>query len=126
MPESRERLARTDYYGTARGLEEDEDFFHRRPAEREIHRAAREDPESIWDELRRVLCAPTDPDNQAFWADILEDVVFRHEDQFIERLEALARECPGSRPWLAGITEQVGERFAALQWQLQRELDATR
>ena len=60
------------------------------------------------------------------WADVLEDLVVHHEDQFIDRLEALARDCPEARQQLAGVSEQVGERFARLQEELWRELDATR
>ena len=61
-----------------------------------------------------------------FWDDILEDLVFRHEDEFIDRLEALARDCPEARPRLAYIYEEFGERFLQLQEQLRRDLDVTR
>jgi hypothetical protein len=125
--DARERVSGSAYYGVAATFTEDDDFYKKSPADREIHRAAREDPEWIWGLLRDALCVPRrSGDREAFWQDILEDLVFRHEDQFIERLEALARDCPDAREPLAMVAEQGGERFARLQEELWRELNATR
>jgi hypothetical protein len=56
-----------------------------------IHEAIRLDPESVWDRLRAFLCSEADRYEQL---DLVEDLMFWHPDEFIERLEAVAAECP--------------------------------
>ncbi len=91
-----------------------------------IHDAVSDDPESVWDRLCQYLCRGLPPDELGERellnkTDLVEDLMHRHADEFIERLEALADECASAREAIA--TAHVGgtqvtpalERFYALQ-----------
>jgi hypothetical protein len=86
-----------------------------------IHEAVRLEPETVWDRVRRFLCSSVDSYERV---DVIEDLMFWHSDAFIDRLEALAGECPdlegvlvlahiGGRAETPGLT-----RFYALQERL--------
>jgi hypothetical protein len=88
-----------------------------------IHEAVRQDPESVWDRLRRFLCSRAAEDERQ---DLIEDLMFWHPDAFIDRLEALVGECPRVRDslveaYVGGRAETPGlTRFYALQKRLSR------
>ena len=122
---SREReamQARDDYYGPRPANEGDEgpEFTIPDPDDRRLHRAIRLDPDAGWDELRTRLCERGARD-EAFLTDLVEDLMFRHADQFIDRLERLAEECPQARETIAlahvgGVASTAAfERFWSLQ-----------
>ena len=98
----------------------------------ELHRRVWSDPESVWEELRTLLCSPTtDPYlDDELHADLIEDLMFHHAPAFIDRLEQLAVECPEIRGTIAtahvgGVALNRGlERFYALQERLMDELEA--
>lgn len=89
-----------------------------------LHEAVRLDPESVWDTLRAFLCSRAAHDERL---DLIEDLMFWHPDAFIDRIEALADDCPRSWGALAeaevgGRTETPGlTRFYALQHRLGRQ-----
>lgn len=96
------------------------------PKQRALHRAVRLDPESGWDELRKMLC-------RRMWrrrdldlrTDLVSDLMFWHADAFIDRVEELAAECRHARDIIAmshvgGRRETPGlTRYWALQQSLQ-------
>jgi hypothetical protein len=100
----------------------------------QIHEAVRLDPESVWDRLRLFLCASaTGPSGDAEAlqrADLIEDLMFWHAEEFIDRLEKLVEECPALHPDV--VMAHVGgravgpglERFYALQESLVSALEA--
>jgi hypothetical protein len=83
-----------------------------------IHEAVRLDPETVWRRVRDFLCSSDDAYERI---DLIEDLMFWHSDSFIDRLEALAGECPQAREPLeaahvGGRAETPGlTRFYALQ-----------
>ncbi len=97
------------------------------PKQRALHRAVRLDPESGWDELRKMLC-------RRMWrrrdldlrTDLVSDLMFWHADAFIDRVEELAAECRHARDIIAmshvgGRRETPGlTRYWALQQSLQK------
>jgi hypothetical protein len=90
-----------------------------------IHEAVRLDPESVWGDVRSVLCSAEDPFDLAV-VDLLEDLIFWHADGFIERIEHLVEECPGARLTVAwaqvgGVAGLGIERFDALHQRLADE-----
>ena len=104
----------------------------------EWHPAVWDDPESVWDRIRDYLCRPSVVGDRLSRAaqddwhtriDLIEDLMFHHSDAFIDRLEALADECPGTREVIAqayvdGRAPDTGlERFWALQERLRPEFE---
>lgn len=121
-------LVGTTYYGSAATYEEDQDFFQSSPDKRRLHRGVREEPESVWVELRAALCSPpsTDGTVEMFLTDLVEDLLAYHAELFIERLERVADDCPNSHTRL--LSAHVGgfggpaiERFDQLQQRLNSE-----
>lgn len=117
--------ARDDYYGPRPADEDDEQwsFAIPDPEGRQIHSAIRSDPEAGWDELRTRLCESGVRD-EMFLMDLVEDLMFWHADQFIDRLERLAEECPQARQSIehahvGGLASTPAlERFWSLQERL--------
>jgi hypothetical protein len=100
LGDERDRLMQSGYYG--RGTEQEfvaPESALRSPEKRRLHRGVREDPESVWDDLRARICQ--DPDD--FAADIVDDLLFHHAEAFADRVAALADECPDSRELIASI-----------------------
>lgn len=65
-----------------------------------IHEAVRLNPESVWEQVRRFLCARAlIGQDVSERLDLIEDLMFWHSDEFIDRLERLVEECP----WIAEI-----------------------
>lgn len=85
-----------------------------------IHDLVIQDPEAVWDRVRRFLCEEQ-PERQLERVDLVEDLMFWHSDAFIDRVEALAEECPGVRDLVGeahvgGTAETPGlTRFYDLQ-----------
>ncbi len=85
-----------------------------------IHDLVITDPESVWDRLRAFLCSyRRERDGEG--VDLIEDLMFWHPDDFIDRLEVLVNECPGVAALVAeahvggvGVTPGL-ERFYAVQ-----------
>ncbi len=124
--EQRETLQQDDgYYGPLSPDAEDErhEITLSDPDERRLHRGVRLAPETVWTEVRAKLCDPSPRDHELL-VDLVEDLMYRHADEFIDRLEAVADECPASHellttPHLGGIaTTEAAERF----WNLQDRL----
>ena len=91
----------------------------------------RQDPEAVWPQLRDRLCA--DPPEEADAVELMnafEELLYSHADQFIQRIEALADECPSARGYLqeayvGGVAASDAlDRFDALQERLNREARA--
>jgi hypothetical protein len=125
---TREREAmqdRDDYYGPGLATEDDglSEFFIPDPEGRRLHRAIRLYPEAGWGELRAGLCGQG-PWDQDFLMDLVEDLMFSHAEQFIDRLERLAEDCPEARETIAhayvgGLASTPAlERFWSLQERL--------
>jgi hypothetical protein len=86
----------------------------------EFDRCARGDPESCWPLILGVLAATDDDYTLAnLSAGPLEDLINRHGEQFIERIETEARANPRFRELLCGVWDSVAPELA--QW-----LDAAR
>jgi hypothetical protein len=95
------------------------------PAIARIHEAVRLDPESVWIDLRNILCSADDPFDVAV-VDLLEDLVFWHADAFMERIEQLVEECPCVRLTVAwatvgGVAGPGIDRFDVLHQRLVEE-----
>ena len=116
---------RDDYYGPRPADEDDErwEFTIPDPDGRQLHRAIRLDPEAGWDALRARLCESGLRD-ELFLGGLVEDLVYSNADQFIDRLERLAEECPPARETIAfahvgGVASTPAlERFWSLQGRL--------
>jgi hypothetical protein len=93
---------------------------------------------TVWDRVRKYLCSPrdhSDPQGRAAHddsltrVDLIEDLMFHHSESFIDRVEALADECPGTREAIAeayvdGRAPDNGlERFWALQERVRLEFE---
>ncbi len=122
----REAILASGYYGPP-SAEADVDRLEIAipdPELRRIHRAIRLDPQSVWDEVRALLCAPP-PRDEMFLDDIVETLLYSHADAFIDRLERLAAECPEAqwplvRAHIGGIAPSPAlERFWGLQARLE-------
>jgi hypothetical protein len=89
-----------------------------------IHEAVRLEPESVWDRLRAFLCSDADHYEQL---DLVEDLMFWHPDEFIERLTTVSQECPRVRELI--VAAEVGGRAItpglAQFHELQAKLDAS-
>lgn len=115
---------REDYYGPAPtdGVD-DMEFTFSDPDDRRLHRLVREDPETAWPDVRARLCAAP-PRDELFLDDLVEDLMFNDPDRFIDRIEALAVECPPARgpiarAYIGGRASSPGlERFWTLQERL--------
>ena len=88
-----------------------------------LHEAVRTYPESVWNDLRAFLCAPTNNPQATSRVDLVEDLMFWHADAFVDRLEALLEECPSARETVAaayvgGVAAEGVDRFHALQERL--------
>jgi hypothetical protein len=95
------------------------------PEAARIHEAVRLDPESVWLDLRTILCSAEDPFDLAV-VDLVEDLIFWHADAFIERVERLVEECPGVRLTVAwahvgGVAGPGIDRFHVLHERLVEE-----
>ena len=101
----------------------------------QIHALIKDDPETVWDRLRRYLCVPSSADvpdgaeqrDILNKVDLLEDLMFWHSDAFIDRIEAVSNECPEARDAIARAhvdgraADQGLERFWALQSRLESD-----
>lgn len=127
----REAIQADGYYGPPSGEAEVDrmEIAIPDPDQRRIHSGIRLDPESVWDEVRAQLCAPS-PRDELFLDDIVEDLLHAHADAFIDRLEQLAAECPEAlralvAAHIGGIASSPAlERFWNLQDRLERDLVA--
>jgi hypothetical protein len=126
----REALQQDDtYYGPMSPNAEDErhEITLSDPDERRLHRGIRLAPESVWAEVRERLCAARPRDDE-FLVDLIEDLMYRWADEYIDRLEEVADECQASHEPLASAhlggvaATDAAERFWELQDRLQRQL----
>ena len=123
--DDREALqGRDDYYGPPPDDDVDEpEFTISDPDARQLHKAMRLDPETGWPDLRARLCQ-RGPRDELLLLDLVEDLMFSHADQFIDRIEQAADECPQARQVIAhahvgGLAATPAlERF----WDLQQRL----
>jgi hypothetical protein len=93
--------------------------------------ALREDPESVWPELRRLWCEDDPPsEDYLFRMALLEDLLDLHVERFIDRLEELGNGCPQAALYLADAhtgdlaPSPAMDRFDALQRRLEDDLVA--
>lgn len=123
----REALQQSDdYYGPMPPDAEDErhEITFADPDQRRLHRGIRLAPESVWPEVRARLCG-SPPRDDEFLVDLVEDLMYRYADEFIDRLEEVADECPASHEplasaYLGGVAAtDAAERFWRLQDRLQ-------
>jgi hypothetical protein len=104
----------------------------------EWHPAVQENPESIWERIHEYMCQPaktTDAESgeaqeqHLTRVDLIEDLMFWHSDAFIDRIEALGDECPGTREaivdaYVGGRAPTNGlDRFWALQERLRPDVE---
>jgi hypothetical protein len=125
---AREALQESDFYYGPRSPTPDEDrskIAFPNPEMRRLHEGVRLDPESVWVDLRAFLCAARDPfDNNV--VDLVEDLMFWHADDFVDRLEQLVDECPAVRLTVAwaqvgGVAGPGIDRFELLHQRLVEE-----
>lgn len=124
-PAAREALQQSDHYYEARSPEREDDrweIFLSNTEHRRLHRGVRLDPESVWPDLRALLCDPSDPFDY-FRVDLVEDLIHQHAEAFIDRVEALVEECEPAAITVAwasvgGAAGAGIDRFDALQQRL--------
>lgn len=86
----------------------------------------REDPESVWDDVRARVCRQPDD----FAADLLDDLLFDHAEAFADRVAALADACSEAKLLIASLLiddkpdTPALRRFEALRRRLEDELVA--
>jgi hypothetical protein len=121
---AREALQQSDdYYGPPSHDVDDEEIAFSDPEARRLHRGVRLDPESVWEDVRKKLCQAR-PRDEGFLNDLVEALMFRHADEYIDRIERVVEECTGARAVVAyahvgGIAPTPAlERF----WRLQERL----
>lgn len=105
------------------------EFLPADPLYRRLHRGVRFDPESVWEELRTFLCDSKRHTADLDAGDLIEDLMFRHADAFLGRIEALVVDCPSTREivawaYVGGVTGDGVDGFHDLQQRLQTELEA--
>jgi hypothetical protein len=61
-----------------------------------FHPAILSDPESLWGRIREFLCGEQARAQPLIAVDLVEDLMFHHSRSFIDRIEALADECPNA------------------------------
>jgi hypothetical protein len=129
-PARREAMHKDDgYYGPMSPDAEDErhEITFGDPDERRLHRGIRLAPESVWADVRASLCDSSRRDD-GFLTDLVEDLMYGYADEFIDRLEEIADECPASHEPLASAhlggvaATEAAERFWKLQDRLQHRL----
>ncbi|HEY7600087.1 MAG TPA: hypothetical protein VH741_09185 [Candidatus Limnocylindrales bacterium] len=93
------------------------------PTQRRLSRAVSSEPESIWPELAERLCS-SKVEDEMLLAHVLEELVYRHAESFIDRIERLAAACPAARERIAAAhVGGVGATLALERfWSLQEKL----
>lgn len=91
----------------------------------DLHALVKSDPERAW---LRVLAFVRDHPDSAAAQDLIEDLIYEHNDVFIERIEAAAREEPLVRSvveqaYVGGFATAGAERFRRLQERLRQGSD---
>ena len=129
-PARRDAMQQDDgYYGPTSPDAEDErhEITFADPDERRLHRGIRLDPEAVWADVRAMLCDSARRDD-GFLTDLVEDLMYRYPDEFIDRLEEVADEFPASHEPLASAelggvaATDAAERFWRLQDRLRPRL----
>jgi hypothetical protein len=127
--DARERLMASGYYGP--GTEADEPHWEigiRDAEDRRLHKGVREDPESVWPDVRARMCNDSGHPI-AILDDILDDLLSFHADAFVDRVLEAARDCSEAKQlvvslYVGGSASDALDRFEHERRRMEDELVA--
>ena len=91
--DARDAVLAAGSYGPGTEVDEPQwELGMRDPEHRRLHRGVREDPESVWLDVRARMCGDEVAD-PVFIDDLLDDLLFFHADAFVDRVLEAARDC---------------------------------
>ena len=127
--DARDALMAGGYYGPGTELDEpDWEMGIRDPGDRRLHRAAHEDPESVWPEVRARMCTDRNA-TMAHLEHLLDDLLSLHGDAFADRILEAARDCPEAKRlvvamYVGGSASDALDRFEDERRRMEDELVA--